>query len=229
MTVCQNSRGKRRHSGHSDNKIPEKKARLSIQPEPSSSSSEVECKSNAKRRIRRRTKGLRELIKNKIEIALSAPSSPLGHLFTSRDDNGTPQAAYAAVVKAIGLEEEDWLKAISLPAKAVESISNITDAFCIEKGQQNALMVKYRVPSWSIEDCTVYLDNLPESCTSEKISRIARKFGTVVEIRLPKSSSRPVPSPFGILEMGKRPKAFAFVQFTKPEACQKMCAVSFFF
>ncbi|EYB93442.1 hypothetical protein Y032_0182g894 [Ancylostoma ceylanicum] len=226
MVNCQNNRGKRRRSGASENKTPEKKARYDVhQSEATASTSEPECKNGTrKKRLRKRTKGLRELIKSKIEVALRTFPSPLGHLFSSRDESGTPQAPYSEVVKAIGLSEEDWLKAISLPSRAVESISNITDMFYIERSLENRLMVKYRVAEWSIDDCTVYLDNLPEGCTAEKICRIARKFGTVVEVRLPKSHSRPTRSAYGVHEMGRRPKSFAFLQFTEPEACQRMCA-----
>ncbi|KAL6739638.1 hypothetical protein Aduo_013069 [Ancylostoma duodenale] len=226
MVNCQNNRGKRRRSGASENKTPEKKARYDVpQPESTASTSETECKNDIrKKRLRKRTKGLRELIKNKIEIALRTSPSPLRHLFTSRDDLGTPQASYTEVVKAVGLTEENWLKAISLPARAVESISNITDMFYIERSMENRLMVKYRVTEWRVDDCTVYLDNLPEGCTTEKICRMARKFGSVVEVHLPRSHSRPVRSAYGVHEMGRRPKTFAFVQFTEPGACQRMCA-----
>ncbi|RCN25662.1 hypothetical protein ANCCAN_28623 [Ancylostoma caninum] len=159
MVNCQNNRGKRRRSGASEIKTPEKKARHDVpQPESTASTSEIECRNDIKkRRQRKRTKGLRELIKNKIEIALRTSPSPLGHLFTSRDDSGTPQAAYSEVVKALGLSEEDWLKAVSLPGRVVESISNITDMFYIERSVENRLMVKYRVTEWSVDDCTVYL------------------------------------------------------------------------
>ncbi|KAK6748095.1 hypothetical protein RB195_000991 [Necator americanus] len=220
-------RGKRRRSGLSENKTPEKKARYDIPVAESSKAStcEDEWKNGlTKKRRRRRTKGLREMIKNKIEVALRTFPSPLNHLFTSRDDIGTPQAAFEEVVKAIGLNQEDFLKAISLSPRTVESISNITDMFCIERSGENKLMVKYRATEWSVEDCTVYLDNLPEGCTSEKICRIARKYGSVVQVHLPKSATRPIPSVYGTIEMGRRPKSFAFVQFTDPDACQKMCA-----
>ncbi|ETN84155.1 hypothetical protein NECAME_17226 [Necator americanus] len=127
-------RGKRRRSGLSENKTPEKKARYDIPVAESSKAStcEDEWKNGLKKkRRRRRTKGLREMVKNK--------------------------------------------------------------------------------------------DNLPEGCTNEKICRIARKYGSVVQVHLPKSATRPIPSVYGTIEMGRRPKSFAFVQFTDPDACQRMC------
>ncbi|KAK6018321.1 hypothetical protein OSTOST_16103, partial [Ostertagia ostertagi] len=66
-------------------------------------------------------------------------------------------------------------------------------------------------------------DNLPLGCTAEKIGRFARKFGTVVEVRVPRSSSRPVSSSYGTIEVGKHSRSFAFLQFTEPEACKSMC------
>ncbi|VDO87976.1 unnamed protein product [Heligmosomoides polygyrus] len=152
-----------------------------------------------------------------IEVALRSTSSPLSPLFTTVDSAGTPQAAFIEVIKSIGLSQEDWLKAASLSPRAAESISNITNMFRIERNSDNKLMLKYRAAEWNIEDCTVYLDNLPAGCTTEKICRIARKFGTVVEVRLPKSSSRQVHSSYGVIEMGKHSRSFAFLQFTEPE------------
>ncbi|PIO68903.1 hypothetical protein TELCIR_09292, partial [Teladorsagia circumcincta] len=145
----------------------------------------------------------------------------------SRYDDIEPcKAPYIEVIKLIGLSQEDWLKAASLSPKAVESISNITDMFRIERSPENKLMLKYRAAEWRIEDCTVYLDNLPLGCTAEKVARFARKFGTVVEVRVPRTSSRPVPSRYGIIEVGKHSRSFAFLQFTGPEACQNMCEFS---
>ncbi|CAJ0602728.1 unnamed protein product [Cylicocyclus nassatus] len=204
---------------------PEKKARYDAEPETSFPGSDSEGNRDFKRkRLRKRTKGLRELIKNKIEVALRTSPSPLNHLFISRDEAGTPQAPFVEVVRAIGLTNDQWLKVVSLPPRVIESISNITDMFDIEKSRENTMMVKHRPTSWSVEECTVYLDNLPQGCTSEKIDRVARKFGTVVEIHLPRSYPRFIQSYYGDVEVGRRPKSFAFVQFTEPEACQQMCA-----
>ncbi|VDM82637.1 unnamed protein product [Strongylus vulgaris] len=152
--------GKRRCSGTlPDNITPEKRAKYDIsQPETGFSTSEVENKGDLrKKRLRKRTKGLRELLKNKIEIALRKSSSPLSHLFTSQDEAGTPQAPFVEVIKEIGLKNDQWLKAASLPARTIESISKITNMFSIEKSRENTLMVKYRPTSLNIEDCTVYL------------------------------------------------------------------------
>ncbi|KAK6047885.1 hypothetical protein COOONC_14610, partial [Cooperia oncophora] len=66
-------------------------------------------------------------------------------------------------------------------------------------------------------------DNLPPGCTAEKIRRFARRFGTVVEVRIPKSSSRPVSSSVGVVDVGRHLRSFAFLQFTEPEACQRLC------
>ncbi|KAJ1357557.1 hypothetical protein KIN20_015730 [Parelaphostrongylus tenuis] len=210
MVNCQAARGKRRRSGPLEDQGSPKKPRHdeSEAVDGTSLGSEVENKNeNTKKRV-----------------ALRTPSSPLTHLFVTRDEDGTPQAAYVDVIKAIGLTEQEWLKAASLQSRAVESISNITDIFRIEKSQEGKLMLKYKPVDWNKEECTVYLDNLPEGCTSEKISRIARKFGTVVEVRLPRSSSRKVHSPYGLLEVGRHPRSFAFVQFTEPAACDSMCS-----
>uniref|UniRef100_A0A158PBI9 RRM domain-containing protein n=1 Tax=Angiostrongylus cantonensis TaxID=6313 RepID=A0A158PBI9_ANGCA len=223
MVSCQDSRGKRRRSGPLEDKGPSKKPRNEGgKADGTSLVSEVENKREIKKkRCRKRTKGLRVLIKNKIEVALRTPSSPLAHLFVTRDDDGTPQAAYVDVIKAIGLTDEDWLKAASLSPGAVESISNITDMFRIEKNQEKKLMLKYRPVEWNRDECTVYLDNLPAGCTSEKIFRIAKKFGSVVEVRLPRSPSRKIFSPYGLLEVGKHPRSFAFVLFTESAACKR--------
>ncbi|KAK6022924.1 hypothetical protein OSTOST_11359, partial [Ostertagia ostertagi] len=218
------SAGKRRRSGLQDGPQNKKSRYEDIEPCSTNSVSEVENKTGHKRRRqRKRTKRLRDLIKSKIEVALRKSTGPLTRLFTSVDDAGTPQAPYVEVIKLIGLSQEDWLKAASLSPKAVESISNITDMFRIERSPENKLMLKYRATEWRIEDCTVYLDNLPLGCTAEKIGRFARKFGTVVEVRVPRSSSRPVSSSYGTIEVGKHSRSFAFLQFTEPEACKSMC------
>ncbi|VDM53119.1 unnamed protein product [Angiostrongylus costaricensis] len=220
---CRAVERKRRRSGPLEDKGPSKKPRHDGgKADGTSLVSEVENNSEIKKkRCRKRTKGLRVLIKNKIEVALRTPSSPLAHLFVTRDDDGTPQAAYVDVIKAIGLTDEDWLKAASLSPGAVESISNITDMFRIEKNPERKLMLKYKPVEWNKDECTVYLDNLPAGCTSEKIFRIAKKFGSVVEVRLPRSPSRKIFSPYGLLEVGKHPRSFAFVLFTEPAACEK--------
>ncbi|XGW31028.1 hypothetical protein V3C99_009747 [Haemonchus contortus] len=224
MVNCHHTKGKRRRSGPLEGPQNKKSRYDDIEPCSANTTSEVENKDSHKRkRLRKRTKGLRELIKTKIEVALRKSNQPLTHLFTSVDDAGTPQAAFIDVIKLIGLSQEDWLKAASLSPKAAESISNITDMFRIERSPDNKLMLKYRATEWRIEDCTVYLDNLPPGCTSEKIGRFARKFGTVVEVRLPRSSRRPVSSSYGIIDVGRHSRSFAFVQFTEPEACRKMC------
>ncbi|KJH42357.1 hypothetical protein DICVIV_11653, partial [Dictyocaulus viviparus] len=216
---------KRRRSGPNDEKVPIKKSRNDeSEADVTNSFSEVETSGEIKKkRLRKRTKGLRTRIKDKIELALRTTPTPLAHLFTTLDDAGTPQAAYIDVIKAIGLSGEDWLKAASLSPKAVEAISNITDMFKIERSLEGKLMLKYRPAEWCKDDCTVYLDNLPAGCTSEKIHRIARKFGTVVEVFLPRSPSRQFLSAYGTLEIGKHSRSFAFVQFTDSSACNSMC------
>ncbi|KAK5982025.1 hypothetical protein GCK32_006812, partial [Trichostrongylus colubriformis] len=109
MVNCHNTRGKRRRSGpHEVAEGPLNKKFRDHDSEPCSTNSvsEVEKKDVHKRkRHRKRTKGLRELIKNKIEIALRKSSGPLTHLFTSIDDAGTPQAPYVEVIKLIGLSQ----------------------------------------------------------------------------------------------------------------------------
>lgn len=66
----------------------------------------------------------------------------------------------------------------------------------------------------NIDDCTIYVQNLPPDADHEVLSSIFAQYGTVAYVSVPRYKSN------------KKIKGFAFVEFDKPESAQK-CIKSF--
>uniref|UniRef100_A0A1I7XSQ4 Uncharacterized protein n=1 Tax=Heterorhabditis bacteriophora TaxID=37862 RepID=A0A1I7XSQ4_HETBA len=93
------SQGKRRRSG-TESGVLHKKLR-----KEENVAQNTMMEKGKRKRIRKRTKGLRKKIKDEIERALRTCPSPLAHLFTTVDENGTPQAVFREVVRSVHLDE----------------------------------------------------------------------------------------------------------------------------
>ncbi|CAI4225905.1 unnamed protein product [Auanema sp. JU1783] len=187
--------GKRRRSGPTDPGVAPKRVKFNAQVD---------------KKKRPRTKGVRNKIKTEIEKALLQKNSPIGHLFGSRNDWGEPEASLIDVLNILKLNNAEFAK---LKPNAIVQISNLSTLFKIYV-DENILKIAYIPPTESIEDCTVYIDNLPAACNAERLLRLLNKYGTVVKLTYPKTHSRIVTMLGHKIEMGKKFRPFAFVQFT---------------
>lgn len=180
---------------------------------------------NGGKRKRKRTKQLREDLKTEIEKALRKEVSPIRHLFTIIDkDEGFPCAPFWKVIEQLPV---DIAKVREVSETALMKMNNITSMFCVykeektEEGKSELMMGFYPVGA-SIGECTVYIDNLPICCDEAKLNKLLKQFGTVVELRLPRSKSQKVVLASGEAEVGRGRKRFAFVQFTEAESAEKL-------
>ncbi|CAJ0932738.1 unnamed protein product, partial [Mesorhabditis belari] len=168
-----------------------------------------------KRRKRTRTGNLRHQVIEEIEKALSIDPSPVGHLFNKVDLDGTPEASFLDVLNCLSLPSTSVL---AMPSAAILSINRQTTMFELVN-DTDTWLIRHRPVRAHPYDCMVYLDNLPETVTRERLLRELRKFGTVVQIRLPHRQRKPANQ--NGYSQPKRLRGFAFAQFSDPNAVQK--------
>lgn len=201
---------------------------------------------SAQRHRTRRTRDIRQKVARTLERALvEAPKIPLiHHLFTSTDSMGTPRASLKQVLKQLRIS--DFVKDTHILRDShMKTLSQFTTLFTIEEDEPfQGLFVKYR-PIYDREAATVYVDNLPEGCSEEKLLRLCSCYGTVVEVRISKKGGRWIrpkqnfkkrtsgvstnrqahrtpPKKKPLINVGSRPKAFGFVRFVDSDSAAAM-------
>ncbi|KAI6183653.1 RRM domain-containing protein [Aphelenchoides bicaudatus] len=168
-----------------------------------------------KKRHRPKTRSIRISLKNKIESALLLQKSPILHLF--KKSCGTDLAAPL----------NDVLDALDPAAKKLNkfqlrSISNKSRIFNIIGTDAEPLQLVFDSRNReNLEDKTVYVDNLPLSCSAEQLRRRASVYGTVVHVNLPVVKRLQRRHCIGV--QSPLNSGFAFLQFSSKTAVRRFC------
>uniref|UniRef100_A0A915DS31 RRM domain-containing protein n=1 Tax=Ditylenchus dipsaci TaxID=166011 RepID=A0A915DS31_9BILA len=176
---------------------------------------EEEVIQKRKTRKRPRTKAVRFDLKNKLETAILGADPGILSLFVSQPDN-TLKAALPDLLKHLLLDNLPEVR--SLSNTALKSISNVTRVFLVTEEKDNTLWITINnTVCSSNEDKTVYVDNLPCTCTQDRLKRRAQMFGSVVSVVLPliPRIQRAIGSSAN--------SGFAFVQFASKTAAKRFC------
>ncbi|KAI6225145.1 RRM domain-containing protein [Aphelenchoides fujianensis] len=172
-----------------------------------------------KKRARPKTQRIRVDFKHKLESALLVQKSPILELFmtTCGTDLSAP---LNDVLRRLDYAEDHPIWRLS--KTQLRAISNLSRIFNIVGTEEEPLRVVFdgRLRENS-EEKTVYIDNLPPSCSMEQLKRRASVFGNVVHVHFPqvdRLKRRCCPGVQTPLNSG-----FAFVQFTSKVAVRRFC------
>uniref|UniRef100_A0A915DZL7 Pyrroline-5-carboxylate reductase n=1 Tax=Ditylenchus dipsaci TaxID=166011 RepID=A0A915DZL7_9BILA len=176
---------------------------------------EEEVIQKRKTRKRPRTKAVRFDLKNKLETAILGADPGILNLFVSQPDN-TLKAALPDLLKHLLLDNLPEVR--SLSNTALKSISNVTRVFLVTEEKDKTLWITINnTVCSSNEDKTVYVDNLPCTCTQDRLKRRAQMFGSVVSVVLPQ-----IPRIQRAIGSSAN-SVFAFVQFASKTAAKRFC------
>ncbi|KAI6197463.1 RRM domain-containing protein [Aphelenchoides besseyi] len=172
------------------------------------------------KRERPKTKKIRVDFKNNLETMLLTKNSPILYLFNSTDVENSLCAPLNSVLPLIGYDESHPLRRLS--RKQICDISNLSRIFNIVGVNDEPLKIVFdnRFRD-NLEDKTVYVDNLPPSCSALQLKRRASVFGNVVHVHLPLISRlrrRCCPGAEVPLNSG-----FGFIQFASKVAVRRIC------
>ncbi|KAL3102076.1 hypothetical protein niasHS_003485 [Heterodera schachtii] len=175
-----------------------------------------------KRRRRPLTKGLRSELRTLLENAILDSDSALLSSVFSQDDT-TLVAPLSAVLFYLQELGHNITRFNVLSNFALESTANRTRIFTIENKEKQLLVRINPHIRMHNDEKTVFVDNLPPFCTSERLKKRAEFFGRVVNIRMPQIGrlQRRIAQMIG----GVWPvhSGFAFVQFVSKTAAKRFC------
>lgn len=155
---------------------------------------------------RKRKKGLYSLIRQQMEFYFSDSNLAKDKFLTSLIFQSNEGYIDLAVflnfnkIRALTTDTEDIRKAL---------VSS--EILKISEDSKHVKRITRIQPLENVDDCTLYLENLPTHATHDWIREIFSPFGKINYVSLPR------------LKASKKIKGFAFVEFNNPESVESAC------